>query len=446
MSYPSVLIAIPTWGRPSIQWFRHFNQIQKSLATSLYEAWDERPVDIAEKRNNLIKQAIAVNAQTIFFIGDDVHVPAHALELMLERHRLGAKAITGVYWTKTAHPQPYIYRGYLDGAFYDWKAGDYIEVDWAGCDCLMLDVAMLKSIPEPWFSLKYDMSMAPPAKNIETAKAPSNTEDLYFYAKLKDAGVKLMCDTAIQCFHEERGTGLLYGLVDGMPQKDRAHIPTVQGKRIADIGCGKSINPLYQYNTIIRFDADEACKPDFVCDARMIPAETESFDMAQATHVLEHLTLNDTVATLQEWGRILKIGGELIVRVPDLSYAAVVLVSDGPYRKDARWQHPYELLMVYGSQDGPEMFHRAGFTKNILEDYAIRAFGDRFGIEVKSTNAYPGGENDELTLRAVKLRGEEPLKRVAESYLPALKLSPRPVAQKPEPKKTAKPKPKKKRR
>lgn len=405
------LIAVPTFGKVSPLWSQRFFYMQKPLGHVCPEVFDGSMLDIAEKRNNAIRHAIRLGAKTVIFIGDDVHCPQETVQQMLLHWRKGHKAVTGIYWTKEALPQPYIWRGYLDGPFYDWKVGDFFPIDWAGCDCLMLDVEMLKGIPEPWFSLDYNMSFSG-----EEGWQMKPTEDLYFYAKLKEAGVQLMCDASIQCWHEDRETGRLYGLCDGMPQKDRDYQSNLQGKIIADIGCGNSTYPDYQGNTVVRFDSDESCKPDHICDVRNLPVNSQFFDVAHASHVLEHLPLGDVVPTLREWVRVLKVGGKLIVKVPNLAYAAKKLVNDEPLTIDPRWPHPYELLMVYGSQDGKGMFHQSGFTKSILESMADAAIGKLCEVTVTLTH-----DDMELMLEAVKTKSEEPQKLVAKSFLQTTK-------------------------
>ncbi len=416
------LIYIPTHGKVSTLWAQHYFYMSKPLGNVASEIFDPSPnKSIADKRNDAVRLAIANNAKTLFFVGDDVHIPGDTLNLMLKRWREGAKAVTGVYWTKTAVPEPYIYRGYMDGPYWDWKAGEYFEIDWSGCDCLLLDVEMLKTIPEPWFNLEYDMRYASQRGTGEDKLPPwyqsCRTEDLYFFSKLKDAGVKLMCDAAIQCLHEDRDTGRLYGLTDDMPQKSR-NAPTTSGLLIADIGCGHTTNPLYVNNTLHRFDSDESCKPDFRCDVRSIPADSNVYDLAIASHVLEHLELKDVIPALIEWGRIVKPGGTLIVKVPNLAYATRAFIADKSYVHDPRWPHPYELLMVYGSQDGAAMYHKSGFTISIMRSYAAQAFGNDFDITVEGTQ--PDGEiPTEITLTANKKVETEPLKPVADSFASA---------------------------
>lgn len=405
------LIAVPTFGKVSPAWAQRFFYMEKPLGHVCPEIFDGSPLNIAEKRNNAIRKAIELGAKTVLFIGDDVHVPQETLLQMLKHWRNGHKAVTGVYWTKQALPQPYIWKGYLDGPFYDWKAGDFFPIDWAGCDCLLLDVEMLKSIPEPWFSLEYDMSF-----DGSGGWQCCPTEDLYFYAKLKDACIQLMCDAAIQCLHEDRTTGMLYGLCDGMPQKSRDYEAKMQGKVIADIGCGNSVYPDYQGNTVVRFDANPACNPDHICDVRQLSVVDERFDLAHAAHVLEHLPIGDVGPTLKEWLRVVKIGGQLVVKVPNLQYAAKKLIEDELYTMDARWPHPYELLMVYGSQDGPGMYHQSGFTPNLLKRIVETHIGKLCTFTVEGSELTESGEATELTLIATKTLGKEKPKCVAKSF------------------------------
>jgi len=400
------LIAVPTFGKISPSWAQRFFYMEKPLGHVCPEVFDGSTLNIAEKRNNAIHKAIELGAKTVLFIGDDVHIPQETLLQMLKHWRNGHKAITGIYWTKQHLPQPYIWRGYLEGPFYDWKVGDFFEIDWAGCDCLLLDVEMLKKIPEPWFSLDYDMSF-----DGSGGWQMCPTEDLYFYAKMKDAGFKLMCDAAIQCLHEDRASGLMYGVTDGMPQADREYLHDIKGKLVADIGCGNSIYTDYQGNTVVRFDSDESCKPDHICDVRSLSVESELFDIAQANHVLEHLPLSDIESTLLEWVRILKVGGELTIRVPNIAYAAKKIIEDS-FFFDPRWPHPYELLMVYGSQDAPGMFHQSGFTKPLLQRAVEKAIGSICTFEITEEK-----DATELKLVVNKTKSIGGKKLVANSFL-----------------------------
>lgn len=427
-----VLIAVPSYGTVSTLWAQMFLSLQMPLGVVSAHHFDSREVDIAEKRNTALEVAIANGFDVLLFIGDDVFVPAETLHRLLMRWREGAKVVTGVYWSKSIQPEPYIFRGYMKGSFFDWKSGDYFPIDWSGCDCLLIDIKTVSKMKRPFFSREYTMSddgkvvdMGDP--KLMGQRDAENTEDLYFFAKLKEMGVQEMCDSSIQCLHEDRKTHRLHGLVDGMPQL-RREPATITGKLIAEIGAGTTMCADYQENTIHRFDGDDSViKPDYVCDVRSLPVDNDVYDIARASHVLEHLPFKDIVPTLREWLRILKVGGELIVNVPNLAFACKRILeceeSSDKFTYDARWPFPYELLMVYGSQDGEYMFHQSGFTIGYLRTLAEKAIADQADIDVH----YDNGGLD-LQMKAIK-KNALTIKQVAESFgamQPVPELSPTP--------------------
>ena len=55
--------------------------------------------------------------------------------------------------------------------------------------------------------------------------------------------------------------------------------------------------------------------PDVVADLRNLPYPDESVDFITSIHSLEHFA--DPVALLTEWKRVLKIGGRIVIIVPD---------------------------------------------------------------------------------------------------------------------------------
>lgn len=387
-------IAVPTFGTVSTAWCQHYSYLQKPLGAVVTSIFDERPsASVAEKRNTCVRHAIENGSKTLLFIGDDVFVPGDIVLRMLDWWRKGYKAVTGVYWTKGAPLQPYIWRGYLEGAYFDWKAGEFFEIDWAGCDCLLLDVEMLKQMPEPWFSLDYNMFPNSHLKeNPNAGAAQATTEDLFFYTeRLKKAGVKLYCDSSIQCLHEDRATRQRWGLTPDMPQAG-APEPEEQGLLIADIGSSNIPQPLDQKNRVVRFDGDASAKPDYLCDIRKIPAGDAVFDMVNASHCLEHLPVNDLAGALHEWARILKPDGKLKVKVPNLRWSAKKLLDPGR-------PHPYIIQTVYGRQTSPGEFHYIGFVTETLEELA-RSCPLIKDIEVTGTQPDEQGFPTELTLTA----------------------------------------------
>jgi SAM-dependent methyltransferase len=81
-----------------------------------------------------------------------------------------------------------------------------------------------------------------------------------------------------------------------------------------NLGCGESKKPGY-----LNLDWQEAVHPDVVHDLNQLPYPfaDATFDIIEASHVIEHLDRPFTV--MKELHRILKPGGVLQVRVPHFS-------------------------------------------------------------------------------------------------------------------------------
>ena len=83
------------------------------------------------------------------------------------------------------------------------------------------------------------------------------------------------------------------------------------------LGCGRKILEGY-----INCDfADNAydVKPDVACDITKLPFEDNSADEIMAIHVFEHFYLKDIDSILDEWKRVLKPEGKLILEMPCLN-------------------------------------------------------------------------------------------------------------------------------
>lgn len=105
-------------------------------------------------------------------------------------------------------------------------------------------------------------------------------------------------------------------------------------------------------------------------DIRSLPYEDSSVDAIYASHVLEHIPRGDTRNAVKEWARVLKPGGWIRVAVPDINYAAQLLV-DNPEDHDKielAWAH------IYNTQtDEALAYHYFGFNefslKKLFEEF-----------------------------------------------------------------------------
>ena len=59
-------------------------------------------------------------------------------------------------------------------------------------------------------------------------------------------------------------------------------------------------------------------QPDVKADARSLPYPNSFADWIECHHMLEHLELEDGKLVMDEWARVLKPGGYLLVTVPNL--------------------------------------------------------------------------------------------------------------------------------
>lgn len=382
---PKIVMGIPTWGRVSVEWSLAMAALQWPLGSSMGRTFIKGE-EIAAARNQIVQHALEGKAEYLFFLGDDVIAPSNAVLQLLSRKR---EIVTGVYWTKTFPPEPYLWRGLLKGSYQDWKAGEFFEVDLAGCDCLLVHSDVFRALDSPWFSRDWVWTG-------EDGERPSvlATEDFYFFTKARKAGFRLWCDSQVQCLHEDRETGAQFGLTVEMPQarKEGEEIGVFAGKRIADLGCGMD-TPCWPGAKVVRFDLRESVKPDVRCDLRQIPEPEETYDIVHARHVLEHFRREEAVPVVREWARLLKVGGELQLNVPDLESAMEHLLAAERGERDPDL---YPWWQLYGAQANPYDCHFNGFTRRSLAKLLevcglseVQVERDGTNLSAKAIKAHP---------------------------------------------------------
>ena len=101
-----------------------------------------------------------------------------------------------------------------------------------------------------------------------------------------------------------------------------------------NIGCG--LNKLEGYDNV---DIDENVDPDVIAPAHKLPYDDNSADEILASHVLEHMPHGINIDqpesvchpnvsdALKEWYRVLKLGGRLEIRVPNLAASLLDIIQ-----------------------------------------------------------------------------------------------------------------------
>ena len=139
---------------------------------------------------------------------------------------------------------------------------------------------------------------------------------------------------------------------------------SIRGK--LNLGCGeRDIRPGY-VNIDIR-EIEGAVRRD-VGDRESMTAFSNAAEIL-AFDIIEHFPREKAMGVLELWVDLLAPGGILKVRCPDILHAVSV-------RFDDEWLE----LLLYGSQDYEENYHRCGFTRPMME----RILRD-LGLEIEAS-------------------------------------------------------------
>lgn len=211
--------------------------------------------------------------------------------------------------------------------------------------------------------------------------------------------------------------------------RTRTHLvvigPLGKMKSFLHVGCG----PQYKADLKgfdsdgwreIRFDIDENVKPDIIGTLTdMSLVDTASVDAIYSSHNIEHLYPHEVPVALEEFSRVLKEDGMVVIACPDLQSVCEAVVKDklleplyvspaGPISPaDILYGHRYSL-----AQGNLYMAHRCGFTYSILKaSFAQAGFKNFFG----------GRRPEKFDLWLVAFKQEIPadeIRKIATIYLP----------------------------
>ena len=109
-------------------------------------------------------------------------------------------------------------------------------------------------------------------------------------------------------------------------------------------------------------------KPDVVSNIINLPYEENTVDEIWLIHVFEHLYIWDAQDALEEWHKILKPGGKLVIEVPCMDKIIANYIKK---EKDAR----LTIMGIFGDQirGMPEMVHKWCYTVAQLIDFFEKA-------------------------------------------------------------------------
>ena len=156
-------------------------------------------------------------------------------------------------------------------------------------------------------------------------------------------------------------------------------------KTFLHVGCGpkgkdRTTAGFADWNEL-RFDIDEAVKPDLVGTMTdMSSVSTESVGAVFSSHNVEHLYPHEVPVALSEFLRVLKPDGFTVITCPDLQAVCALVAEDKltepAYISPAGPISPLDIL--YGHRPAMNagnlyMAHRCGFTEKVLFGTLISA-------------------------------------------------------------------------
>lgn len=162
---------------------------------------------------------------------------------------------------------------------------------------------------------------------------------------------------------------------------------SVKVKKVLNVGGNNKEIPLpphFAEFEHLLLDIDPRGSPDIVCDARELTSlEAGQFDAIYCSHNLEHYYRHDVKKVLTGFLHILKDGGFVQIRVPDIEELMRITIDRGLDIDDVLYESPAGPIMVldvlYGynveiERSGQDFFaHKTGFTRKSLLDALHKA-------------------------------------------------------------------------
>lgn len=154
-----------------------------------------------------------------------------------------------------------------------------------------------------------------------------------------------------------------------------------------NLGCGNDIKD--GYINIDRYN--NTGNVDMSADIGNLPFENESVDEIYTSHVFEHIPINEIYGVVEEWKRVLKPNGDLILRLPNLEHEINIWLNTPD---EDKWT---EVYRIFGAQSHPGNTHFCGFNLGSLS-----SFIKSFDFEIVYVRDQNKGHGNEIGLHAKK--------------------------------------------
>jgi hypothetical protein len=210
-------IGVPSFGMVSLYWAARLLALRMPFNTvTRYFYVTGQEVGIA--RNQIVHLARQMRGtgpgelriSHLLFLDDDVLFHPDLLVRLLSHNR---PMVSGLYYTKTAHAQPLMFKGENQGTPTDWKHGDLVDVSAHGMGLCLINLDVFDAIDPPQFPYGESCPTALPVdaqgypafftttRDGRDARGITNeTEDVYFCRLAREVGVQPVVDTSAAAF------------------------------------------------------------------------------------------------------------------------------------------------------------------------------------------------------------------------------------------------------
>lgn len=128
-------------------------------------------------------------------------------------------------------------------------------------------------------------------------------------------------------------------------------------KKTLNVGCGERTFKEYPPgHKCINVDERDLSNVDKVMDVRKLEFPDKDFDYILGSDIIEHFKISETKNILREWKRVLKVGGIIEFRMPNLRAICKKYIDGVNDTKMTSW-------LIFGGQEYSGNFHFTGFDR-----------------------------------------------------------------------------------
>ncbi len=165
-----------------------------------------------------------------------------------------------------------------------------------------------------------------------------------------------------------------------------------------NLGCGQDIREGF-----INIDLFSENPSVVAMDIRRLELPEDCAETILASDILEHFSHRETDSILKEWARVLKPGGELIIRCPSLRLQAKAYTS-------GVWDADIASYMIFGGQTNPGDYHCTAFDKDSIKRHLENA-----GLEVDKFEEIDTPQNNGYINLNMTVVAKKPEKKAPET-------------------------------